>query len=279
VPTYTHDGLTFDYFDAGSGEPVVLLHGFPEDADSWDQVATRLQAAGLRTLAPEQRGYSPGARPPRRGDYTIDKLSGDVIALLDAVGLDRAHVVGHDWGAGVAWDLATRHPRRVASLVALATPHPVAVLASSWRSGQLLRSWYMGFFQLPWLPERASVRVLERTLLRTGLNPADAGRYAERFADPRELTAPMNWYRAIPLSLLATDRIVRVPTTYLWGNRDPYLGRVAATRTAEFVAADYRFVELDARHWLPQNHPDAVASAIIDRVPGVPRRTGELATP
>ena len=232
MPTYTHDGLTFDYFDAGSGEPVVLLHGFPEDADSWDQVATRLQAAGLRTLAPEQRGYSPGARPPRRGDYTIDKLSGDVIALLDAVGLDRAHVVGHDWGAGVAWDLATRHPRRVASLVALAT----RTQSRCWRRrggrGSCCAAGTWGSSSAAMAARRASVRVLERTLLRTGLNPADAGRYAERFADPRELTAPMNWYRAIPLSLLATDRIVRVPTTYLWGNRDPYLGRVAATRTA-----------------------------------------------
>lgn len=268
MPTYTHDGLTLDYTDAGAGEPVVLLHGFPEDAASWGRVAPRLHEAGLRTLAPDQRGYSPGAVPPRRGDYTIDKLSGDVIALLDAAGLDRAHMVGHDWGAGVAWDLATRHPGRVASLTALATPHPLALTWSYTRSNQMLRSWYMGLFQLPWLPEWGSARVLERTLRSSGLNESDARRYAERFATPASLTAPMNWYRGLVLSQLATDPIVRVPTTYVWGSGDAYLGRAAAEKTRDFVAADYRFVELDASHWLPQNEPDAVASAIIDRVTG-----------
>lgn len=268
MPTYTHDGLTFDYLDAGAGEPVVLLHGFPEDAASWGRVVPRLHAAGLRTLAPDQRGYSRGAAPRRRGDYTIDRLSGDVVALLDAVGADRAHVVGHDWGAGVAWDLATRHPRRVASLVALATPHPLALAWSYPRSGQVLRSWYMGAFQVPWLPERAAARILGRTLRSSGLNAADARRYAEKYADPANLSGPMNWYRALPLSQLATDPIVRVPTTYVWGSRDAYLGRAAAEKTRDFVAADYRFVELDSSHWLPQDQPDAVASAIVDRVTG-----------
>ncbi|WP_342372486.1 alpha/beta fold hydrolase [Propioniciclava soli] len=266
MPTYTHDGLTFDYTDAGAGEPVVLLHGFPEDAQSWQRVAPLLHDAGLRTLAPEQRGYSPGAKPKRRGDYTLDKLSGDVLALLDAAGIERAHVVGHDWGGGVAWDLATRHPQRVASLVVLATPHPSAAMWAIPRSKQALRSWYMGFFQLPWLPERAGARVIERMLTSSGLNAEDARRYAERYADPARLTGPMNWYRAIPLSQPATDLTVRVPTTYVWGNGDPYLDRVAAEKTRDFVAADYRFVELDATHWLPQDEPDAVATAIIERV-------------
>lgn len=268
MATYQHDGLTFDYVDAGEGEPVVLLHGFPEDAASWGRVAPLLHAAGLRTLAPDQRGYSPRAVPPRRGDYTIDKLSGDVVALLDAVGLPRAHVVGHDWGAGVAWDLATRHPDRVASLVALATPHPRALTWSYLRSPQLWRSWYIGAFQLPWLPERLAAPALERTLTASGLEEADATRYAARFAAPGSLTGPMNWYRGLPLSQLATDPLVRVPTTYVWGSRDPYLGRAGAEKTRDFVRADYRFVELDATHWLPQQAPDAVAAAIIDRARG-----------
>lgn len=268
MATFEHDGLTFDYRDEGDGEPVVLLHGFPEDAQSWDRVVPHLHAAGLRTLVPDQRGYSPRANPKRRGDYTIDKLSGDVVALLDAVGLDRAHIVGHDWGGGVAWDLATRHPRRVASLVALATPHPLAVVWSFRRSNQALRSWYMGFFQLPWLPERSAAPFLERSLRATGLNPADAQRYATKYAHPASLTGPMNWYRALPLSQLSTDAVVRVPTTYIWGTRDAYLGRPAAERTAHYVEADYRFLPLDATHWLPQDQPQAVASAIIDRVRG-----------
>lgn len=265
---FTHDGLTFDYADEGAGEPVVLLHGFPEDAASWNRVTPLLHEAGLRTLTPDQRGYTPDATPRRRGDYTIDKLSGDVVALLDALGLDRAHIVGHDWGAGIAWDVATRHPRRVASVVALATPHPRALAWSYGRSTQLLRSWYIGLFQLPWLPERASAAALERSLRASGLNETDIRRYAAKYADPASLTGPMNWYRGLPLSQLATDPIVRVPTTYVWGSRDPYLGRAAAEKTGDFVAADYRFIELDASHWLPQDAAPAVAAAIIERVRG-----------
>lgn len=265
MATYVHDGLTFDYTDSGSGEPVVLLHGFPEDAASWARVVALLQDAGLRTIVPDQRGYSPGAVPPRRGDYTIDKLSGDVIALLDALGLDRAHIVGHDWGGAVAWDLAARHPLRVASAVSLATPHPLAMVWSYGRSRQLLRSWYMGLFQLPWLPERTSARVLERTLRASGLNAGEARRLAARYADPRALKGPMNWYRGLPLSQLPTDPVVRVPTSFVWGRRDPYLGRAAAEKTVDFVAADYAFIELDAAHWLPQEQPEAVAAAVLAR--------------
>lgn len=266
MPTYAHDGLTFDYRDEGAGEPVVLLHGFPEDSAIWDKVTPLLHAAGMRTLAPDQRGYSPGAVPHRRRDYAISKLVDDVIALLDAVGIDRAHVVGHDWGGGVAWMLAIRHPDRIASLTALATPHPAALQWSYLHSAQGLRSWYMLAFQLPWLPERLSAPGLARTLRASGLNPAEAERIGQRYADPGRLTGPMNWYRALPFSGRMGDPIVRVPTTYLWGRRDGFLGAEAAHKTEEFVAADYRFIELDATHWLPEDAPEDVAAAIVDQI-------------
>lgn len=269
MPTLHHAGLTFDYLDEGTGTPVVLLHGFPEDAASWRKVAPLLHAAGLRTLALDQRGYSPGAVPGRRRDYRIELLSADVLALLDAVDVDCAHVVGHDWGGGVAWHLAMHHPDRVSSLVVLATPHPAALLWSLPRSTQPLRSTYMLALQLPWLPERLSARMLERGLRSSGLNAHDAQRYAEKYADPARLTGPMNWYRALPFAREWAGSTVRVPTTYVWGRGDLYLGPEAARKTGDFVAADYRFVDLDASHWLPEDAADAVAAAIIDRVRSV----------
>lgn len=266
MPTYRHAGLTFDYRDAGAGEPVVLLHGFPEDAACWDRVVPLLHQADLRTITPDQRGYSPGATPKRRRDYTIDRLTGDVVALLDHLGLERAHIVGHDWGGGVAWSLAMMYPERVASLVALATPHPAAMVWSLTRSTQGLRSYYMLLFQLPWLPERLSARSMERMLGASGLDAGEARRYALRYADPTRLTGPLNWYRALPFSGRMPDPMVTVPTTYLWGRRDGFLGPEAATKTGDFVAGDYTFVEVDATHWLPENDPEDVADAIIARV-------------
>ena len=267
MPTYDHDGLTFDYRDEGSGTPVVLLHGFPQDASSWDRVAPRLHEAGVRTLAPDQRGYSPGARPVERSAYRIDRLSGDVIALLDAVGVDRAVIVGHDWGGAVAWDLAMRHPDRVAAMVALSTPHPVAMKWAYLHSTQLLRSWYMGAFQVPWFPERSAARVLGQSLRSSGLAPDLADRYAARFSTPESLTGPINWYRAIPFSqgkdMPSVSPFVTVPTTYIWGTQDRFLGRAAAVRTAGFVRAPYRFVEVEASHWLPEECPELVAAEVL----------------
>lgn len=269
MPTFRHDGLIFDYHDTGQGEPVILLHGFPEDAASWDQVAVLLHQQDLRTIALDQRGYSLRAAPKRRRDYGIDKLTGDVVALLDHMGLERATIVGHDWGGAVAWALALRHPERVTSLVALSTPHPSAMQWALTRSTQGLRSYYMLLFQLPWLPERLSARTLERTLRTTGLTEIEARRYGVKYADPQRLTGPLNWYRALPFAGRVGDPMVRVPTTYVWGRRDFALGAEAARKTADFVTADYRFVELDATHWLPENDPADVADAIIDRVRNV----------
>ena len=112
VEQFTNDGLTFDVTDTGApdGRAVILLHGFPEDRACWSAVGSRLAGAGYRALAPDQRGYSPGARPEGRSAYKVSSLTGDILALADAAGCDRFDVVGHDWGGGVAWDLAARHP-------------------------------------------------------------------------------------------------------------------------------------------------------------------------
>jgi pimeloyl-ACP methyl ester carboxylesterase len=272
ISEYARNGLTFDVTDRGdpTAPPVVLLHGFPEDRHCWDPVSERLVAAGLRTLAPDQRGYSPRARPaePYPQAYVLTELVDDVVALLDAAGLDRAHIVGHDWGGGIAWTFAGAHPDRVETLTVLSTPHPAAVrqaiTSAPW---QFAHSGYMLLFQVPRLPERVLRRTLERSLLAQDVPPAEAARYAGRMREPGALRGALGWYRAMPYSRGAVHRC-RVPTTYVWGRHDLFLGRQAAEATGAMVLADYRFVEVDEGHWLPERLPDVCAAEIVARVTG-----------
>jgi pimeloyl-ACP methyl ester carboxylesterase len=273
---YSRAGLTFDVRVDGpdDGVPVLLLHGFPQDSSCWQTMSPLLHAAGLRTFAPDQRGYSPDARPAGRRAYRVGECVADVVALLDAAGISSAHVVGHDWGGGIAWLLALTQPQRVASLTVLSTPHPRAMLREM-LGPQVFRSAYMGFFQLPFLPEAVLHRGMHRWLTSIDLPAPDAARYAARMSGPGALTAALNWYRAMPLSVLPgglPDRLpgrlpgpCRVPTTYLWGRRDPALGRSAAEGTQAHVRADYQFIELDAGHWLPETRPTQAARAVIQR--------------
>ncbi len=269
---FERDGLHFEVTDDGplDGTPVLLLHGFPTDRTSWRQVARLLAAAGLRTVAPDQRGYSPGARPRGVAPYRLEHLVADVVALADAVeaatGHHRVHVVGHDWGGAVAWLLAAHHADRVASLTVLSTPHPAA-LSRALRDGwdQRRRSWYMAAVQVPWLPEQLLARRLTSVLTDTGLPLDDARRYAAHLGRPSDLTGPLGWYRATRSSTLGAHRVT-VPTTYVWGSRDFALGRRAATLTAEHVTGPYDFVEVDAGHWLPETRAEESAAAVVARV-------------
>ncbi|MFD1507146.1 alpha/beta fold hydrolase [Georgenia yuyongxinii] len=268
LTTLRRGRLVFDVRDDGpdDGEPVVLLHGFPQDSSCWGKVAPLLHQVGLRTLALDQRGYSPGARPPGRGAYRLSWVAADVVALLDAAGLARAHLVGHDWGGAVTWAVAADAPERVASATVLSTPHPRAFARALPRSDQPLRSWYILFEQLPALPELLLRAGLQRGLRDRGLPAADAARYARRMREPGALTGALNWYRAIPFYATALPGRVRVPVTYVFGEHDFALSRSAAEGSAALVDGDYRFVALDAGHWLPETRPDEVARAVVDRV-------------
>lgn len=261
--------FTFDVRDAGppSGEPVVLLHGFPEDSTCWDGVAALLHDAGLRTLAPDQRGYSPGARPKARRAYAITELVEDIDALLNHAGLETAHIVGHDWGGGVAWAYASMRPERVRSLTVLSTPHGGAMQEAGRKSSQLLKSWYMFAMQLPALPEWfiGNPR-LARGLERAGLPAANAKHNADRMGQPGAARGAVNWYRGMPWTLRTPLGRCTVPTTYVWGSGDRYLGRYGAEATAKYVTGPYRFVELDGNHWLPETQPAEVAAAIVAQV-------------
>lgn len=273
VDAFTRDGLVLDVRDHVPAEPApggpvaVLLHGFPQDGSAYDDVAALLVARGVRALAPDQRGYSPRARPPGRRPYALPELVADVRALLDAAGVDRAHVVGHDWGGSVAWAFAHRHPGRTASLTVLGTPHPAALRHGLRRSGQALRSAYVLGFQVPGLPERALLArdgaVLRRALTRSGLEPARADRYVARMREPEALAAALAWYRALPTGRGAATGPVRVPTTYLTGRRDPFFAAASVAATRAQVDAPFTHDDLDADHWLPEHRAGDVAAAVL----------------
>jgi pimeloyl-ACP methyl ester carboxylesterase len=273
ISTYDHDGLTFDVRDRGpeDGDPVVLLHGFPERAEAWRKVEPLLHDAGLRTLAPDQRGYSPGARPPRRRDYRIDRLVGDTVALVEAVGRP-VHLVGHDWGSAVGWSVAQRHPELVRTWTAVSVPHPGAFVRAVATSRQLLDSWYMLAFQLPVLPERllSSPGFPARLQRSAGMSAEDAERFRAGMVEAGALPGGIGWYRALPFAALrATGGKVRVPTTMVWSDRDLFVGRRGVELTPAYVDADYRLVELPGvTHWIPTQAPEALAAAVLERVAG-----------
>jgi pimeloyl-ACP methyl ester carboxylesterase len=257
-----------------SAETVVLLHGFPQNARCWAAITPVLNAAGLRTLCPEQRGYAATARPTRTKDYRLARLAGDVEALLDAAGVHRAHVVGHDWGGGVAWALADLAPERVASLTVVSTPHPRALTRALLTSRQVLLSWYLLFFQLPWFPEwlvtRRGGRPAELWLRRLGLDASTAATYAKGFVEDRAaLTGALNWYRALPLDIGYGFRArqITVPTTYVRGSHDAVVSTDAARLTARWVRSSYLFEEIpDGTHWLPEQRPQELAEIVLARV-------------
>ncbi|TFV55281.1 alpha/beta fold hydrolase [Mycobacterium sp. PS03-16] len=271
---YRRGELVFDVLDVGPPDApvVVLLHGFPQFNNSWDAVMKRLTAQGYRCLAPNQRGYSPGARPTRRRDYRLRELVDDARALIDASGAERVHLVGHDWGANVAWGLATTVPQRLASMTVLSVPHPAAMVKALTTTRQALASWYVYFFQLPKIPERyllgkdGDPAKLSAFMQSKGNQPPDAAdRDARAMAEPGVLTAAINWYRALPLSNIRSYLAhVTVPTMYVWSEGDTALLEQGARECGRYVDGEYRFETLQGSHWLLDEQPDVVADLLLD---------------
>lgn len=271
INTVEHDGLTFDVLDEGplDGEVVLLLHGFPERATCWRHVAPLLHAQGYRTLAPDQRGYSRGARPKRRRDYRVRHLLSDAAALVEQVG-GPVHVVGHDWGAVVAWALAIRRPDLVRTLTAVSVPHPTAFARALLTSRQFRRSWYIAMFNVPFLAERLASKPggrFDASMRATGMSDDDVARFRREMVDDDALHYALGWYRALPLGdLTASEHRVSVPTTMVWSNRDGAIDRAGVNATHRYVDADYELVVLDgADHWIPVHEPEALAEAALKR--------------
>jgi pimeloyl-ACP methyl ester carboxylesterase len=262
---------TIDVRVAGpeDGVPVVLLHGFPQTSLSWAAVVPPLIAAGHRVVAPDQRGYSPLARPEGVEHYGTDTLADDVVELADALGIDTFHLVGHDWGASVAWVVAARHADRLRTLTAVSVPHLAAFGAALRESeDQRAMSRYMQLFRREGRAEEVLLEDGARRLVEFyegQVAETAVAEYLRVFTAPGALTAALSYYRAMQ-PWLSDLPAVTVPTTYVWSTGDHALGRAGAERCGDFVTADYRFVELpDVSHWIPDEAPDALADAILAR--------------
>nr|WP_322002140.1 alpha/beta hydrolase [Rhodococcus qingshengii] len=263
--------LTFDVLISGpdDGIPLVALHGFPESAASWGKVTPLLTAAGYRVIAPNQRGYSAGARPEGVDAYKIEHLVADVVGLLDALGLSDAHLVGHDWGSAVAWQVAGRHPNRIRSLTAISVPHPTAFgWALREDEDQKQRSSYIGLLRQEGKAEEVlsedNFRRL-RAMFDGQIDPEFADEHIRVLSGEGALTGALNWYRAMTRDFGDIDRTT-VPTTYVWSTGDTALGRAGAERCGEFVDAPYEFVVLDGgSHWIPEERAEELAEAILAR--------------
>jgi pimeloyl-ACP methyl ester carboxylesterase len=258
-------------------QPVVLLHGFPEFSYSWRNQLPALAAAGFRAIAPDLRGYGRSPKPPRVRDYRIELLAADVLDLIGRECGGRAHLVGHDWGGVIAWWVAMHHPDAVERLVILNAPHPVAYSRELRRPAQMLRSWYVAFFQLPWLPEfamrfddlAAIRRVFETDPGRPGaFTPDDVSKYVHAFGERRALTGAINYYRAafrqVHAHLGARARPIETPTLLIWGERDRYLVAELASGLESWVS-NLRVERLpNASHWVQHDEPGRVNELLVE---------------
>jgi pimeloyl-ACP methyl ester carboxylesterase len=263
---------------AAAGPPdgplVLLLHGFPEFWYGWRRQIGPLAAAGLRVVAPDGRGYNLSDKPPGTAAYTLDTLADDVLGLARVLGRDRFAVVGHDWGAVVAWHLAGRNPERVERAAVLNGPH-----AATWRDfarahpSQALRSWYAAFFQVPALPEwtlaAADFAAMRSSLVRTarpGTFPeADLRRYRDAWARPGALTAMLNWYRALARrGAPPRPPRIRVPLRVVWGDRDPFLDRGLVEAGLALCDRGEAFHLPEATHWVQHEEPERVNRLLVE---------------
>jgi epoxide hydrolase 4 len=246
---------------------VVLLHGFPEFWYAWRHQLPALADAGYRVVAPDLPGYNTSDKPPRVRDYRPSVLAREVADLIGALDADSATVAGHDWGGGLAWLLAMRHPERVQRLVVLNAPHPVRFLKGLTSPRQLRRSWYILAFQAPWLAEhlvaardfQALRRALGRQPTRPGAFTAqDIDRYAAAAAQPGALCAAINYYRA------AVRANPLAPTLVIWGDQDRYLGRELAEPDPAWVP-EVRVERIpEASHWVQADAPERVNQLMVD---------------
>lgn len=256
------------------GLAVLMLHGFPQSRWAWRRQAAELARAGYRCIAPDQRGYSPGARPTATEAYAAGEMVQDALAIMDAMGAETFHLAGHDWGGQIAWMLAAQAPERLASLSILSRPHPAA-FAAAWKSdaAQSGRSRHHSTL----LEDGAADRLRENDMAAfralfaaQGVGPEDADAYVATLSPPGALEAAIEWYRAAAGGLRAADfPKIGVRTLYVWGEADATVGRAAAEATADFVTGAYRFVEVPgAGHFLTDQVPAVVNQALAAHLRG-----------
>jgi pimeloyl-ACP methyl ester carboxylesterase len=261
------------FVEAGEGPLVVLLHGFPEFWYAWRHQLEPLARAGFRVVAPDLRGFNLSSKPAGLAAYRLERLISDVEELVRFLGARRAAIVGHDWGGAIAWATAMAHPRFVERLAVLNAPHPVRFERGLLSPRQLARSWYVFFFQLPWLPELAG-RAFDygwarEALRRAGFSEEEIGCYVESWSRPGAATASINYYRALlrrsPAGLRGLlRRSIDCPVLVIWGEQDRYLGSGLADPPRGWCG-DVRVERIaDAGHWVQCSRPERVNDLLLE---------------
>ncbi len=259
------DGLELAVNDEGAGPAVLLLHGFPDTAQLWRHQIPALHAVGLRTVAPDLRGFGESDKPQDVEAYRVPHCVADLLAILDTLEIDKVSVVGHDWGAGVAWALALMAPHRVERLVALSVGHPASFARRPVEQRE--KSWYMLLFQFPEAEDL--LRQDDWALTREWMaSHPDLDAAIERMAEPGALTAALNWYRASmhPRNELRGAQFpnVTVPTLGVWSSGDAFLLEAGMSNSGAHVDADWRYERIDgAGHWMQLEAPERVNELLV----------------
>lgn len=269
--------LTLHTVQAGpeEGPPVLLLHGFPEFWQGWQNQIPALARAGFNVWAPDQRGYNLSDKPVDVAAYSLDRLAQDVVGLVKAIGHERVYLVGHDWGAMVAWWVAINYPHLLRKLAILNVPHPSVTVRFAQRNPrQLLRSWYIAFFQIPRLPETLlrlnDWQATRRTMLATARPGAfgerDLDRYVDAWSRPNAMRSMLHWYRAAARTETApvSNPRVTVPTRIIWGANDFALSRPLAPLSLEMCDDGELFILEQATHWVQHDEPRRVNELLVD---------------
>ncbi len=268
-------GLVFtaDVGGPSDGVLVLFLHGYPQTRYTWRRELPVLAERGYRVCAPDQRGYSAGARPSGIDSYRVEKLVGDALAIADALGHERFHLVGHDWGGHLAWVIAALNPDRVRTLAVISRPHPRAFLeAMKTDRRQSARSGH----HRAYLRAEATDELLANDAARlraifkhSGVPDSDAEAYLATVSRRAALDAALNWYRAVSRYDIKSNNVpaVTVPTLYVWGNADQTVGRAAAEGTCNWVDSAYRFVELPSvGHFVTDEAPGAFTTELVEHI-------------
>lgn len=271
------NGIQLHVVQAGpkSGIPVVLLHGFPEFWYGWRKQIPALVEAGCRVIVPDQRGYNLSDKPKGVKNYRLETLVKDIVGLIDALEYEKVNLVGHDWGAAVAWTLAILHPERLHHLGILNVPHPAVMRRFLTRDlEQIRRSWYVFFFQLPWFPERAlsadNWRGALSALRGSGkihtFTKEDIAKYKEAWSQSGAMTAMLNWYRALfrHMPKLPKDPRVKVQTLMMWGVKDFALSYRMARPSMDYVDDGKLIFFPEATHWVQHDEAEAVNDYLLD---------------
>ncbi|MEA2683951.1 MAG: hypothetical protein QOK05_2279 [Chloroflexota bacterium] len=272
------NGLRFNVLDAGTGPGVLLLHGFPDSSRLWRNQVPALVDAGFRVVAPDLRGFGLSEMPQAVEAYRVGEILDDIRGILRTLGVPKVHVVGHDWGAAVAWMFATTQSQKVDRLVAISVGHPAAFFPPT--MDQMRRSWYTLLFQFPGVAEAFIPKDDWRFLKDWTGGAGDIDRYLSDLARPGALTAGLNWYRANqPPQRLVEDAptfpLIDKPVMGIWGARDPYLTEDSMTRSESQVSGPWRYERMeDAGHWIPVEKPKTLNALLLDffaREPRAPR--------